>query len=92
MRSDPLFSAIVQLAETSKDFSNVDLEQPFKWRQHGEGVRLALIGTIHELNDLAASLGAQRQAKEIPTTLVQRVLGAGSPRLPRATSHLIARV
>ncbi|VAW30773.1 hypothetical protein MNBD_CHLOROFLEXI01-531 [hydrothermal vent metagenome] len=70
-----LFSAINQLAEVSHTFSDIDLAQPFHWRKHGEGVRLALIGTYHELCDLAATLANQRQEEGIPLTLAQRVLG-----------------
>lgn len=75
MHLDPLFTAITQLAETSQAFSDVDLAQPFHWHKHGEGVRLALIGTHHELRDLAATLANLRQKQGIPVTLAQRVLG-----------------
>ena len=75
MPTDSLFSAVHQLATTSHPFSDADMSQPFHWRKHGEGVRLALIGTYHELRDLAASL-ANRRSQEGPTlTLAQQVLG-----------------
>jgi hypothetical protein len=63
------------LANVSHAFSDVDMSQPFHWRKHGEGVRLALIGTHHELQDLAARLAVQRSQSGPPTTLVQQVLG-----------------
>ena len=75
MDKDQLFSAVKQLAEASHNFTDVDLAQPFHWRKHGEGIRLALIGTYHELRDLAATLGTLRQEHGMPVTLVQRVLG-----------------
>lgn len=75
MPQNQLFQAIAQLAETSHALSDADLAQPFHWRKHGEGLRLALIGTYHELRDLAATLGTLRQQQGVPLTLAQRVLG-----------------
>lgn len=75
MGHDVLFTAVLQLANTSHAFSDVDMGQPFFWRKHGEGVRLGLIGTHHELQDLAAALAARRSQSGPPTTLVQQVLG-----------------
>jgi len=75
MRQTQLFSAVNQLAEVSYLFSDVDLAQPFHWRKHGEGVRLALIGAYHEMRDMAATLANLRQQQGPPTTLAQRVLG-----------------
>lgn len=75
MSQEQLFSAIKHLAEVSSSFSDVDLAQPYHWGKHDEGVRLALIGTYHELHDLAATLANQRQEEGIPLTLAQRVLG-----------------
>ena len=54
MPENQLFAAINDLALASHAFSDVDISQPFFWRKHGEGVRLALIGTHQELQDLAA--------------------------------------
>ena len=45
MPENQLFAAINELALASHAFSDVDMAQPFHWRKHGEGVRLALIGT-----------------------------------------------
>lgn len=70
-----LFSAIHQLASVSHVFSDVDMAQPFHWRKHDEGVRLALIGTYHELCDLAATLAIQRSHEGPPLTLAQQVSG-----------------
>lgn len=75
MVQDALFSAVYGLAEATRDFSDADMAQPFHWRKHGEGVRLGLIGTFHELQDLAATLAARRSQAGPPTTLVQQVLG-----------------
>ncbi len=75
MPEDQLFSAIQQMANASHAFSDVDMGQPFHWRKHGEGVRLALIGTYHELRDLTATLARQHSQEGPPLTLVQQVLG-----------------
>lgn len=75
MSQNQLFSAINRLANASHAFSDVDMSQPFHWRKHGEGVRLALIGTYHELRDLAARLASQRSQNGPAVTLAQHVLG-----------------
>ena len=75
MPQNQLFSAINRLADTSHPFTDVDMGQPYHWRKHGEGVRLALIGTYHELRDLAATLASRRSQNGSATTLVQQVLG-----------------
>lgn len=75
MSQTELFSAIRALGLVSHVFSDVDVSQPFFWGKHGEGVRLALIGTHHELQNLAATLGNERTKLGSPITLVQQVLG-----------------
>lgn len=75
MSPTELSTAVRGLGQASHAFSDVDVSQPFFWRKHGEGVRLALIGTYHELQDLAATLAAQRRQSGPPWTLVQQVLG-----------------
>ena len=75
MEQDALFTAVYSLAEATHAFSDVDMGQPFSWRKHAEGVRLGLIGTHQELQDLAATLAAQHSQNGTPTTLVQQVLG-----------------
>lgn len=75
MAQQPLFSAIFSLAEAAQAFSDVDMAQPFHWRKHDEGVRLGLIGTYHELRDLAATLASQRSQQGPPQPLAQQVLG-----------------
>lgn len=75
MGHDVLFTAVSALADAAHAFADVDMSQPFHWRKHGEGVRLGLIGTHHELQELAAALAARRSQAGPPTTLVQQVLG-----------------
>lgn len=70
-----LFLAINQLASASHAFSDVDMGQPYHWHKHGEGTRLALIGTYHELRDLTAELISQRNQEGPAGTLAQQVLG-----------------
>ncbi|HSM56762.1 MAG TPA: ankyrin repeat domain-containing protein [Candidatus Sulfomarinibacteraceae bacterium] len=71
-----LADAVHQLAETTCDFSDADLEQPWRWRAHDEGVRFALIGAYHELCDLAQSLEAERARQGPSRTLAQRALAS----------------
>ena len=75
MEHDVLFTAVSALADAAHAFADVDMSQPFHWRKHGEGVRLGLIGTHHELQELAATLAARRSQAGPSTTLVQQVLG-----------------
>lgn len=75
MSENQLFLAINELAQASHAFTDVDMAQPFHWRKHDEGVRLALIGTYHELCDLAATLASRRSQQGPATTLAQQVLG-----------------
>ena len=69
-----LYTAVSQLAAQTKAFSDNDLGQPYTWRKHGEGVRLAFLGTYHELRDLATLLSQKRIEEGLPKTAVQRTL------------------
>lgn len=69
-----LFEAVDALAMTSHAFSDADLAQPWRWRAHDEGVRFALLGTYHELRDLAVTLAQRRVQDGPPLTLAQRAL------------------
>lgn len=69
-----LYTAVSQLAVQTKTFSDNDLDQPYQWRKHNEGVRLALLGTYHELRDLAVLLLQKRVEEGLPKTAVQRTL------------------
>lgn len=74
MKQQILFPAVAQLAQQTQAFSEADLEQPWQWRKHDEGVRFALIGTYHELRELAVTLAAQRIQQGLPLTRAQRAL------------------
>jgi hypothetical protein len=74
MNERTLFQAVERLAQTCHAFTEADLEQPWQWRQHDEGVRFALIGTYHELRDLAVTLAARRAQQGPPLTKAQRAL------------------
>ncbi len=67
-----LSDAVFHLAQTTQGMSDVDMGQPWAWGPHAEGVRFALIGTCHELRDLAVRLRAQRP---FPLTQSQHILG-----------------
>lgn len=74
MPTPTLFSAVQQLAARTHTFSDSDLDQPYQWRAHGEGVRFALIGTYHELRELALQLAQERAGTGQPLTAAQRAL------------------
>ncbi|MCB9419869.1 MAG: ankyrin repeat domain-containing protein [Ardenticatenaceae bacterium] len=74
MNSPKLFQAVTQLAQQTYTFTEADLEQPWQWRKHDEGVRFALIGTYHELRNLAVTLAARRAQQGSPLTKAQRAL------------------
>lgn len=74
MKTPTLFDAVSHLASVSHAFSDADLEQPWRWRAHDEGVRFALIGAYHELRDLAVGLAHQRSQAGPPFTRAQRAL------------------
>lgn len=69
-----LTEAVHYLAATAIDFSDVDLGQPYRWHAHKEGVRFALLGTIHELRALAVAMAAERRAFGPPITRAQHAL------------------
>lgn len=69
-----LVQAVEKLGRLSHGFTEADLEQPFRWRAHEEGVRFALIGSYHELQDLAVQLETQRVREGPPLTAAHRLL------------------
>lgn len=69
-----LSEAIDGLAQTMEPLSDKDLDREWAWRYHVEGVRFALLGTYHELRDLAVALTAGRAAAGIPITTAQHAL------------------
>ncbi|MCP4429326.1 MAG: DUF664 domain-containing protein [Chloroflexi bacterium] len=74
MNKSNLFSAVNQLAQQTHAFTEADLEQPWQWRKHAEGVRFAFLGAYHELRDLAVTLAAQRAQQGPPLTKAQWAL------------------
>src|SRR5262245_14642360 len=73
MRDLALEHAVAGFAQALQGVSEQDLEREWAWRYHEEGVRFALLGTYHELRDLAVTTAAQR-ATSTPATMAQRVL------------------
>lgn len=66
-----LADAIYYLAEKTHNLTDDQMSYGWKWRYHGEGVRMALIGIYHELRELAVALAQARQ----PLTPAQQILG-----------------
>jgi hypothetical protein len=54
--------------------SDADLDHDWAWRYHSEGVRFALLGTYHELRDLAVEITAGRAGAGRPITIAQHTL------------------
>lgn len=69
-----LAEAVHYLAATVSRHSDADLGQPYRWHAHNEGVRFALIGSLHELRALAVRLAAARRAAGPPTTTAHHIL------------------
>lgn len=69
-----LYNAVSYLAEQTHAFSDTDMGQPFAWRKHAEGVRLAYLGTYHELRDLATLISQARVEAGLAETAVLRTL------------------
>jgi uncharacterized protein len=70
-----LAAAVFHLADTTTDLSDADLGQPYRWGAHDEeGVRFALLGTMHELRALAVALAAERRRSGPPMTRAQHAL------------------
>ncbi len=69
-----LLDNVSRLAQLSHTFSDADLSQPWAWRAHNEGVRFALLGSYHELKELAIELARKREAADQPLRAVHRVL------------------
>lgn len=72
--SSTLAMAVTQLATAVNPLSDADLDLPYQWRVHDEGVRMAVFGTVHELHDLAVNLQQTRANMNQPGTAVQRLL------------------
>jgi len=77
MYDDNLRLAVAKLAAATEGLSDQVLGQDWTWRDHDEGVRFALIGSYHELRDLAVVLREERQKTggPEPITSAQYLLG-----------------
>jgi hypothetical protein len=74
MTTSTLYRAVAAFADATIGLTDTDLERDYAWRFHDdEGLRFALIGTYHELRDLATTLAAERVTTS-PPTLAQRAL------------------
>ena len=74
MNEHTLHQAVQKLAGATQLLKDDALETDWAWRDHDEGLRFALIGTYHELRDLAVTLEAGRQAEGFLATTAQRLL------------------
>jgi hypothetical protein len=69
-----LDEAVHYLATTASGLSDTDLGQPYRWHAHREGVRFALLGSLHELRTLAVRLAAERRHAGPPLTRAHHAL------------------
>lgn len=74
MPQTTLYQAVSKLAFVTSSLSEAELGQPWQWHAHKEGIRFALIGTYHELRDLALLLHQKRFAQQTPMTTAQHAL------------------
>jgi len=75
MNEAGLAHTVEQLATTMQALSDADLDRDWVWRYHAEGVRFALLGTYHELRDLAVALAVGRAEAGHPVSAAQHALG-----------------
>lgn len=75
MHESELYTVVRRLAEVMQALQDEDLEREWTWRDHDEGLRFALLGTYHELRDLAVSLASGRLAEGFPISAAQQALG-----------------
>lgn len=75
MNEQPLHPAVRKLAESTRFLPDEILSRDYTWGDHDEGLRFALLGSYHELRDLAAALTVGRQVEGDPLTQAQIVLG-----------------
>ncbi len=74
VKTNSLATAVIELAQTCQHMSDADMDQPWAWGPHVEGVRFALIGTMHELRDLALDVAAARYQAGRPPSMAQHAL------------------
>ena len=74
MNNSPLYQAAANLAAQTLAFTDRDLDQPWSWGPHDEGVRFAFLGSYQELRELAVSLRQARYAAGRPPTTAQHIL------------------
>lgn len=74
MQQSVLSQAVFRFAQATHALADAELERDYAWRYHDEGLRFALIGTYHELRDLAATTAAERAVLFRRPTIAQRVL------------------
>lgn len=70
-----LWPAVAELSDVMQGLADEVLDQEWTWRDHDEGLRFALLGSMHELKDLAVDLQQVRQEAGLPLSTAQHVLG-----------------
>lgn len=75
MYDDSLKTAAASLAAVTEGLTDELLGSEWVWRDHSEGLRFGLIGTYHELRDLAAVLRQDQNRQESAISYAQYLLG-----------------
>ena len=66
--------AVLALAKVTAHLTDEEMGGEWAWRFHEEGVRMALLGTHHELRELAVKVTAWRNSAGNPITQAQHTL------------------
>ena len=74
MNNQSLFQSVDALAQVTYGLSDEQMNLSWAWRAHDEGARFALLGSAHELRELAVSLAAERAETGLPQTKAQHAL------------------
>ena len=74
MNNDGLWQAVARLSKAMQALPDAFLDREWVWRDHKEGIRFALLGTYHELRELAVEVERQRQKAGVPVTSAQQML------------------
>ncbi|MCA9952644.1 MAG: hypothetical protein KDE48_23505 [Anaerolineales bacterium] len=74
MQAQKLSTAVRTIAPKTHPFTDADLNQDWVWGSHAEGVRVAPIGTYHELRALGVVLTTRRSQQTQLPTMAQHTL------------------
>src|SRR5205823_5941595 len=71
---DELAAAVGELARVGLALDEAQLSREYNWGPHAEELRLAFLGTYHELRALAVGTAAERAERGPRQSIAQRIL------------------